>query len=115
MLNIIEKKRMKAKILLYLCFLPSVCAYSQKETDSDCNSNIINVFKVYDHKIKYETVQHIYEKHNFLYAMSKDMWNNYFKLIRGYPLYEEQQDSVSEVKHKKLLESMKLQDYRKKG
>lgn len=109
-LDIIDK--MKKVIVFFLCVFSVVCAYSQTGADSDCTSDMENIFKVHDLKIKYETVQHIYGKHGFLYIMSKDRWNSYFKLIRGYPLFEEQQDSVSGVKHKKIIgfeEAVRLQ------
>jgi hypothetical protein len=56
-----------------------------------------NIFKVHILKMKYETVQYIYEKHGFLYVMGKTQWNEYFRLIRGFPIFEEQHDSISVV------------------
>jgi hypothetical protein len=53
-----------------------------------------NLFKAHTLMIKYETVKYIYEyeKHGFLRIMTKSAWNDYFKLIRGYPLFAEQKD-----------------------
>jgi hypothetical protein len=53
-----------------------------------------NLFKVPALSIRYKTVQYIYEyeKHGFLRGMPKAMWNDYFELIRGYPLFEERKD-----------------------
>jgi hypothetical protein len=45
--------------------------------------------------MKYETVQYIYQKDDFLYTTSKEVWNRYFELIRGFPLFEKQKDSIS--------------------
>jgi hypothetical protein len=74
------------KMILVLCLLPFACVYSQTGDDSDCNSNVKNIFKVFDLKIRYEAVEYIYEKHGFLSIMSKPSWNHYFRLVRGYPL-----------------------------
>ncbi|MDR1583275.1 MAG: hypothetical protein LBS55_08475 [Prevotellaceae bacterium] len=87
----------KIIVLFFLSILSFVRVYSQTVAVSDCTPNIENMFKVNKLKIKYETVQHIYEKHKFLYIMSKDTWSRYFELIRGYPLeIEEQEGSIPE-------------------
>jgi hypothetical protein len=68
-----------------------------------------NIFKVYDLKIKYETVQYIHEKRDYLYIMSKANWNYYFELINGSPSdIEEQKDSISNVKSGENSELIEL-------
>jgi hypothetical protein len=55
-----------------------------------------NLFKAHTLKIKYETVQYIHEKHGYLRVMGKWQWNEYFELIRGFPIFDEQKnDSIS--------------------
>jgi hypothetical protein len=44
------------------------------------------IFEVFHLKIRYEAVEYIHEKHGWLYILSKPAWNDYFTLIRGYPL-----------------------------
>ena len=88
----------KVMFMFCLFFFPITFTYSHSKTDSACNSNTENIFKVYDLKIKYETVQYIYEqRHKFKDVICKDCWNSYFELIRGYPFFEEKKDSVPEI------------------
>jgi len=90
----------KLIVVFYLCTLPFVYVYPQTGVESDCNSNLENVFKVHTLKIRYETVKYIYEKHGFLYVMSKAKCNEYFELIRGFPMdfnSEKQKDTIISV------------------
>jgi predicted patatin/cPLA2 family phospholipase len=85
-------------LVFYLSLFPFAFVYSQSGVDSACKLNLENVFKVHKLKIRYENVQYIYDKHGFVYLTSKNDWNRYFKLIKGFPLFEEQKDSISGVK-----------------
>ncbi|MDR1169478.1 MAG: hypothetical protein LBK97_01425 [Prevotellaceae bacterium] len=73
-----------------------------KTEDSVCKTNMENIFKVHFLKIKYECVQYIHEEsrkeRSFIYSLSKDMWDYYLGLIRGFPPdIEDQKDSISKV------------------
>ncbi|GHT78184.1 hypothetical protein FACS189464_1190 [Bacteroidia bacterium] len=97
----------KVIIVIFLCFLPFAFIYSQLGVDSDCTSNIENIFKVHDLKIKYETVQYIYEenKQNRRFPKDSDFLNSFFEIVRGFPLYpKEQKDSICEVNLGELVE-----------
>lgn len=94
-----------------LLFLPITPIYSHTETNSACNSNTENILKVYALKIKYETVQYIYEqRHSCEGVIYKDCWNSYFELIRGYPFFEEKKDSVSEISSGELAAAERISD-----
>jgi hypothetical protein len=88
------------KIIFVFCLslFPITFTYSQSETDSVCNLNLEEIFKVYTHKIKYETVQYIYKRNEKEGSFTKNdgFLNISFELIKGYPLYpEKQNDSIS--------------------
>jgi hypothetical protein len=59
-----------------------------------------DIFRVHSLKLKYECVQYIHEEsrkeYSFIYDISKEMWDYYFFLVRGFsPNIEEQKDSIS--------------------
>jgi hypothetical protein len=96
----IKKMTKKMILVFFLSLLPFAFIYSQSEAGLDCNLNLENIFKVYDHSIKYETVRYIYKRNEKEGRFTKNdvFLNGYFKLIRGYPLYpEKQNDSISGV------------------
>ena len=89
---------------LYLLHFAS--AYSQSGVVSDCKSNIENIFKVHDLKIKYEAVLSLFEEIEKKRRFPKDSYflNSYFELITGFPLASEKQsDSISSINHSELL------------
>ena len=66
------------KVIITFClfFLSFVSTYSQSDIETDCKSNLENIFKILDLKILYETVQHISEKTQISRVSEDD--------IRGY-------------------------------
>jgi hypothetical protein len=96
----------KMIVMLYIC-LPSF-VYSQSGVGSDCNLNLENIFKVQYLKIRYETVQYIYEtkkKGSFGFPRNSEYLNRCYEIITGSPLYlEKQNDSISGVNHGELVE-----------
>jgi hypothetical protein len=104
---------MKAVIIMfYLCLFPFALVYSQSGIDSACksnNANIDDIFKVYDYKIKYEMIQHIYYwKKMYNRVPPKENWSRHFfnNKTRGFPVaIEEQKDSISGITVKKQMTS----------
>jgi hypothetical protein len=97
----------KVIVVFYLSLFPFDFVYSQSETDSVCLSNLKNIFKVYKLKIKYETVQYIYDetkKNGGTFYHNSDFLNRSYELITGFPL-KEQNDGV---KHGKSVEVKKM-------
>ena len=92
-------RAMKKVIIVFCLFLlPFAFVFPQTEEVSDCVRNIENIFKAHDLKIKYETVRYIYKYENGGFTRNDSFLNNYFKLIRGFPYWEEQKDSILSVK-----------------
>jgi hypothetical protein len=115
MLDIIENK-LKAAVLFYLIFFPfecMYCAYPQIGTDLNCAPNLESIFKVHDLKIRYEIVKCIYERCGTVHTISQEQWNRYFKIIKGYPLYVEEQkgDAKSEDFVIPKYEDLKPEDF----
>jgi hypothetical protein len=105
----------KMIIAFYLCLLPFACIYSQSEVDSVCRTNIENIFKVHELKIKYDAIQFLYQKMNnknsFIYIMSKVSWSHYLELISDSPMEsKEQQDSISGVNPGELLDVERISE-----
>jgi hypothetical protein len=97
----------KVITVIFLSLLPFAFIYSQLGVDSDCTSNIENIFKVHDLRIKYETVQYIYEenKQNHKFPKDSDFLNSSFEIVRGFPLHpKEQKDSICGVNSGELVE-----------
>ncbi|MDR0603175.1 MAG: hypothetical protein LBG80_02585 [Bacteroidales bacterium] len=101
---------MKAVIIMfYLCLFPFALVYSQSGIDSVCksnNANIDDIYKVFDHKIKYEMVQYIYYWKKKYNGMPEENWRRHFfnNKTRGLPVaIEEQKDSISGVTVKKQM------------
>ncbi|GHT63382.1 hypothetical protein AGMMS50239_19220 [Bacteroidia bacterium] len=97
----------KIILIVWSLLIISAFGYSQSGVDSVCTSNIENIFKVHDLKIKYKTVQYIYEesKKNHKFPKDNDLLNSYFEMIRGFPLYpKKQNDSISRVNPGELVE-----------
>jgi hypothetical protein len=85
-------------IVFCLCFFSFAFVYSQLGTDS----NLENIFKVHDLKIRYETVEYIYEESKnktSTFSSRNDYYlNYYFEIITGVPLYSQKHnDSVLRV------------------
>ncbi len=93
----------KVIILFCLSILPFVLVYPQTGVKSDCESNLEKIFKVYDLKRKFDIVEHIYEesrqKESILFSnYNYDYLDHLFKLIRGFPYFEQPKDSIPFVK-----------------
>ena len=105
----------KVIILLCLFLLPFAIAYPQTEVDSihalvesDCKTNLENIFKVHDFMIKFDAVQSLYKeldikdsiirkKEGPLWGFKK-YWDDYSMAIRGIPMvFENYNDSIFEV------------------
>ncbi len=114
----------KGIMVFYLClfFFSLTYSQSQSETDSDCKSNIENIFKVHALKIKYEAVVSLYQeldirdsiirnKQSTLYS-SKFSWNEYFRVITGSPLCVEKsnRDSLSNPGEIKAVSKMSKEE-----
>ncbi|RNC64927.1 hypothetical protein D7D25_09970 [Proteiniphilum sp. X52] len=83
-----------------LIILSLTFAYSQTTVKSDCDVKLDNIFKAYNLKIKYETVQYIY---NAKALPKNDLFlNNSFELIRGISYFEKKQDITPEIKSGEL-------------
>ena len=98
--NIIGNHEKNYYSILFVFFLIA-SVYPQTELDLDWGGKIENIFKAHNLKIKYETVQYIYNAKGF--PKNDSFLNSSFELIRGFPYFEEAQDTISEVKHGKLM------------
>jgi hypothetical protein len=81
------------KVVIVFCLYPFPFAfvYSQSGTDSICKSNIENIFKVHALKIKYKTVQYIYDetkKKGGTFPQNSDFLNRFYEIItRGFAIF----------------------------
>jgi len=84
--NVMQMK--KIFILFSLCVLPSAFVHSQTEVESDCKSNVENIFKVRTLKIRYEAVQYLYKEIEEKRKFPKEYiyLNNYFQEIKGFSM-----------------------------
>ena len=102
---------MKKIISVFYLFLSTMAfVYSQTEVDtmqteveSDCDTNLENIFKVHDLRIKFETVLFIYKHKEGGFHKNNSFLNNSFQLIRGIPYFKEQKDSISGVSSGELV------------
>jgi hypothetical protein len=62
-----------------------------------------NIFKICEFKRKYETVQFIYKYRERRFFKNDGILNDCFKLIRGFPYFEEQKASTSGAKSGELV------------
>ncbi len=98
------------KIILMFCLslLPFAFVYPQTEVKLDCETNLEDIFKVNDVKIKFDAVGSLYKeldiknsiirkKDGHLWEFKK-YWNDYSMAIRGIPMvFENHSDSIFEV------------------
>jgi hypothetical protein len=98
----------KVIAMFYLSLFPFAFVYSQSGTDSICKSNIENIFKAHVLKIKYETVQYIYDetkKKGGTFPQNSDFLNRSYEIITGSPLYSKKQnDSIYNINHGELVD-----------
>lgn len=83
-----------------LFFFLSIFVYSQTELESDCKTNLENIFKAHSLKIKYETVLYIHNAKSF--PKNDSFLNRSFELIKGYPYFKEEKEAKSEIKQGEL-------------
>lgn len=100
------------KIIFVFClsFLPVAFTYSQsemEEMETDCSSNLEDIFKVYCLKIKYELIQCIYEESEKSGRFADSSFlNRAFDRIRAYLPYSIRRcDSISGTDSEELLNS----------
>lgn len=87
----------KAIIAFCLFLLPLTFVHPQTEVKSDCEINLEDIFKVHKLKIRYETVMFLDRemkkkdegRGSFIATFSKSRWNEYSRLIKGVPMFEE--------------------------
>ncbi|MCL2598235.1 MAG: hypothetical protein FWD66_11430 [Paludibacter sp.] len=83
------KNKKKKVILIFISFIFILSANGQIETvrNSDCSSNLENVFKVLSLKVKWEGVQFFNEENggNYVSRFDKKDWCPYFDLFRDLP------------------------------
>ena len=96
----------KVMIVLCLFLLPFAIVYPQTEVDtihavveSNCETNLENIFKVYDLKRKYDIIEDIYkeskQKESILFSnYNYPYLSHLFKTIRGVPYSEQLSDSI---------------------
>ncbi|MPM90953.1 hypothetical protein SDC9_138076 [bioreactor metagenome] len=94
---------MKRVIIIFCLFLfPFAFVFPQTETDTACKQKIETVFKVRDFKEKYDIVKYIHNekllKSSYLFSGDGRHLDRFFILIKGFPYFEQQNDSISRVK-----------------
>ena len=95
-----KKMRVVVLILIHFIFILSVNAQIKPIiSDSDCRSNLENIFKVRSLKVKWENVQFFHKESekwdSYMYAFDKKDWCPYFYLFKDLPPdLEEHKDSL---------------------
>ena len=113
-------------IVLFLCLFSFSFAYAQPGEESDCDSNIENIFKALSLKIRYETVQYVYQtldikdsifirnKHSPL--SYKPSLNKYFRSITGFPMDDfEESVTVKRTEEIKFPGQMSLEEFKREN
>ena len=84
----VKNKKIKV-VLIFISFIFILSANGQIKPirDSDCSSNIENIFKILTLKVKWENVQFFHEEigRSYVYRFDKKDWSPYFYLFRDLP------------------------------
>jgi hypothetical protein len=91
----------KIIVIFYLCLLPVALVYAQPATDSVCRANLEKIFKVLSLRIKYESIEHLYElseRDAVITVTLQKHYGHYFEDMTGVPLDTEYYKGTTAVK-----------------